>query len=100
MTIVAEQLKLAGMRVAEDLADDVWKAAWVDAIRVLASRGGDFTAEDVRRAAGPPGDHPNAAGAIFARLARERVITKVGYRNSTRAVLHAHPLAVWRGVRP
>lgn len=89
--------KVRGMRAADEAASSTWKAAWDAAIVTLARAGEPFTADDVRRIAGPPADHPNAAGSRFTAAARAGVITKRGYRESERAVLHRHPIAVWVG---
>lgn len=100
---LAEALKTQGQAAAESAASTEWKERWAAAIAELAAQRGldgegrHFTAEDVRALAGPPLDHPNAAGSLFTRAARAGLIESVGWIRSTRATLHRHPLAVWRG---
>jgi hypothetical protein len=91
------QLALEGMTLADGAASEEWKDRWDRAIAALARTGEEFTADDVRRIAGPPLDHPNAAGARFHAAARRGLIERTGYRKSARQILHAHPIAVWRG---
>lgn len=97
MSIGAEQLKLAGMFMADAAASDSWKAAWDAAIIYLADLRVPFTSEEVRALAGPPTDHPNAAGARFLAAARKGRIRAIGYRKSHRESLHKHPLTLWVG---
>lgn len=99
MTTAGEQLALVGMGLARDAASDAWKDRWNQAIAALARTGEEFTADDVRKIAGAPTDHENAAGALFNGAARRGLIRRVGYRKSARDVLHAHPIAVWKGTR-
>lgn len=100
---IGEAKKEAGMQLAAGAADPDWRRAVDDAIVRLASTRDDagelvrFTAEDIRRIAGDPPDHPNAMGARFYIAARRGVIRRVAYRKSKRASLHAHPIAVWQG---
>jgi hypothetical protein len=94
---LGDALKDTGMALADSAAAPDWKARWDEAILELARGGLPFTSDEVRELAGPPTDHPNAAGSRFAAAARAGVIERIGYRNSTRAVLHSHPLSVWRG---
>lgn len=96
MSATGEQLALLGQEAAWDAAS-TWKDDWERAIRRLATSGIEFTADDVRRLAGPPTDHPNAAGGIFGRLSHEGLITLVGYEKSPRPSLHSHRVGVWKG---
>lgn len=91
------ELRDAGMALADGAEDDAWKRAADAAIRALAASGAEFGAEEVRALAGSP-SRPNAFGARFNAAARSGLIRKVGYRKSSRPSLHAHPVAVWRGV--
>jgi hypothetical protein len=91
------QLALEGMALAEAAASEDWQDRWDEAIRLLAGSGREFTADDVREVAGPPTDHPNAAGSRFHTAAMAGLIRRVGYRKSARDVLRAHPIAVWTG---
>lgn len=94
---IGDALKASGMaRADETSGTSAWKARWDDAITQLARMGDPFTADDVREIAGPPG-HPNAAGSRFLQAARRGVIHRVGFRNSSRDVLHSHPLSLWEG---
>lgn len=90
------QLALVGMSTAEEAASD-WTERWEATICRLAAAGGTFSADDVRDLAGEPVDHPNAAGALFMRLARRGVIRKAGYAPSRREVLHHHNIGRWEG---
>ena len=91
------QLAMFGMTLADEAASPTWKDRWDDAIALLARSGEEFTTDEVRGIAGPPEDHFNACGARLQSAARRGLIEACGYRRSTRAVLHAHPLTLWRG---
>lgn len=93
-----ERRKSEGMAQADSAEPDFWKDRADAAIKALAAEGRDFTAEDVRHLAGSP-THPNAFGSRFLSAARRGIIRKVGYRNSNRPSLHAHPIAVWSGAK-
>lgn len=93
------ELKAEGMALADAAEGLQWKEAADAAIEQLARAGEPFTAEDVRAICGPP-EHANAFGSRFLQAARRGLIRKVGYRNSTRPTLHAHPIAVWTGAKP
>jgi len=95
--MTGEQLGLLGMALADEAADPAWTDRWDKAIILLAISGELFCSDDVREIAGPPLDHPNACGSRFQSAARRGLIRHVGYRKSTRAVLHAHPVALWIG---
>jgi hypothetical protein len=98
MTITAgEQAKFDGMTLADLAASVDWKRRWDMAIRYLALRGEPFTTDEIRQIAGPPEDHPNAAGARLNSAARAGVIRSIGYAKSKRDVLHSHPLTLWVG---
>lgn len=92
------QLALDGMFLADQAASQDWKDRWDNAIVALARTGQEFTTDEIRKIAGPPEDHPNAAGARLQVASRAGVIRATGgYRKSTRDTLHAHPLTVWVG---
>lgn len=93
------QLALAGMERADAAASPDWRTRWDKAIALLALSGEPFSADDVREIAGPPEDHPNACGARFLAASRSGLVRRVGYRKSSRAVLHAHPVALWEGIQ-
>lgn len=93
----ADQLKIAGMMLADEAASQDWKDRWDKAIRLLAISGEPFCSDDVREIAGAPEDHPNAAGARFQAAARAGLIRKIGFVKSARAALHAHHVAQWVG---
>lgn len=91
------QLALDGMFLADKAASMDWKERWDNAIAALARTGQEFTTDEIRKIAGPPEDHPNAAGARLQVAARAGLIRQCGYRKSTRETLHAHPLTCWVG---
>lgn len=100
MTQTAEQLELGqalrdeGIARVEDAADD-WERAVIDqAIRAVADRGREFSANDVRPLL-PPGVRPKLIGARFRTAATRGVIRRVGYTPSTDPGTHAHPVTVW-----
>jgi len=90
------ELRDRGMALVDEAEPDAWKAKADAAIRSLAASGAEFGAEEVRAIAGSP-EHPNAFGSRFLQAAKRGLIRKVGYRNSSRPSLHAHPVAVWVG---
>ena len=94
-----ERRKSEGMALADAAEPGFWKDRADAAIKALAAEGREFTAEDVRHLAGSP-TRANAFGSRFLSAARKGLIRKVGYRNSTRPSLHAHPVAVWVGAKP
>lgn len=100
---MTEQLELGqalrdeGVRVADENADDFWKATADQAIDHLASTGRPFTADDVRDLGVPDPTSPRAWGARFLTASRQGRIVRVGYVPSRRASVHAHPIAQWRG---
>ena len=94
----AEYRRDIGMALAEEAADIDWKDAWRQTIALLAAIGDPFCSDDVRAIAGDPWDHPNAAGSLFTKAARDGLIRQVGYRKSDRVALHRHPVALWIGV--
>ncbi len=94
-----ERLKAEGMALVDAAEGAAWKARADLAISELAATGDEFTAIEVRARAGDP-TRPNAFGPRFNHAARTGLIYKVGYRNSSRATLHAHPIAVWKGTTP
>jgi hypothetical protein len=94
-----QQLALTGMVLADAAASAEWKERWDKAIALLAISGQEFTADDVRDIAGPPGDHVNAAGPRFRSAALAGLIRSVGFRKSTRPALRAHHIMVWVGTR-
>ena len=87
-----------GMAVAETA--EAIHGDWVKradlAIRLFASGGQPFTAEDVRRHVGDP-VHPNAMGARLNAAARKGIIECTGITTATRADRHASVLRVWVG---
>lgn len=88
-----------GMEQAERNADADWRWAMEQAIRQLAASGRHFSADDARRIAGDPpiGTHPNSAGAVFNRMARQGVIRMVGYTRSARVVGRGNTVREWVG---
>lgn len=90
------QRKEHGMAVVDAAEGGEWKARTTAAIEEFAASGDEFTALEIRDIVGDP-VHPNAFGARFNAAARAGIIRKVGYRNSSRPTLHAHPIAVWVG---
>lgn len=97
---LGEAARDLGMARVEAAVSPEWKDRRDFVIRLLAVRGEEFTAEDVRRLAGDPPGHPNAMGPGLATASRAGLIKKVGYRPSDRPTLHRHPIAVWIGTNP
>lgn len=78
--------------------------AWHDralaALDALAAAGAPFTADDLVERVGLPDtgtNRNNAVGALFAGASRRGVITRAGYRSSTRVSGHGRIVAVWVG---
>lgn len=94
---LGQALRDEGVRVANDNADDFWKATADQAIDHLAATGRPFTADDVRDLGVPDPISPRAWGARFLAASRQGRIVRVGYVPSRRASVHAHPIAQWRG---
>lgn len=91
-----EQLAIDGMRTADEAEPDTWKTRADETITALAASGKEFTAEDVRDAAGDPA-HPNAMGARLNAHAKAGLITSTGYTKASRASRHTNLLRVWKG---
>lgn len=87
----------------EVAADEQWKEAARDAVRMLAASVAEFTTDDVWQAMGMPwyaSSHTTerrAMGAIMRAARREGIIAPSGeFRKSIRRICHASPKRVWR----
>lgn len=99
-----EALRLCeeGIAAVESHASKEYRCKLIGAIEVLIERGGEFTADDVRQIAGDPPatTHPNIAGAIVNRAARDGIIRMVGYGISSRPQGHGNLVRRWIGLKP
>lgn len=87
----------AGLAVAEQAANDDWKA-YVRSV-VLGMGDEPFMAEDVRAKcteAGVEADSHKHWGMIFKKLANEGVIEAIGYRKCKSKQTHGHPAILWQ----
>ena len=89
-----------GITQVDANSDDEWRNK-VDRVILVYARlyPNDFTSDDVRAYVAAEPHNPNAWGARLAHAARQGIIVKVGYRQSTRTAGHARAVAVWRGVQ-
>lgn len=100
---MSEQLELGralrdeGVAIADENADQWWKATADQAIDHLAATGRPFSADDVRALGVPDPVSPRAWGARFLAASKQGRITPVGYVQSARPSVHAHPIRLWRG---
>ena len=88
-----------GITQVDANSDDKWREAVDILIHQFASAGQTFTSDDLRQCITQEPHHDNAWGARFANAARQGIIVKVGYRQSTRTAGHARAVAVWKGVQ-
>jgi hypothetical protein len=93
----AAALRDEGIARADSTVHDDWRQQVDLAIVQLAASGRRFTADDVRALGIDDPASPRAWGARFLGAARAGLIVRVGYRPSTRASVHAHPIAEWQG---
>lgn len=91
-------LRDRGAAVADENAGQDWRSVADRAIDHLASTGRPFTADDVRALGVPDPSSPRAWGARFLAASKQGRIERVGYAPSRRASVHAHPIAVWKGL--
>jgi len=80
-----------------DRADDQWKDSAERAVRELAGRRVDFTAEDLTDLGVPDPDHPARWGSLFAAMKKLGVVRPVGYRASARPSRNGGVCRVWQG---
>lgn len=78
-------------------ADEPWIDCATRAVRELAGRGQDFTADDVTALGVPDPDHPSRWGSLFAAAKRDGIISPVGYVASSRPSRNGGVTRVWRG---
>jgi len=91
----AKALGERGMALASQAHPD--ERARVDAaIRTLAARPGEWSANDLRELTG--GIRGPVVGAAFQAAAKAGLIRKVGFTPSTDPGTHGHPISTWRGV--
>lgn len=98
-----------GFIKAKELGQDraiATKAEWAEtayeALRKLALTGRPFTADDLIAEVGLPtgavsDKKNNAVGALFTKVAKTGLITRIGYTTSSRKSGHATTIGVWRG---
>lgn len=92
-------LKEAGCAKVIDNTPDDWKEATLAIIKAMASSGMTFHAEDVRKLAGDPPNHPNAFGAMFNAAVKMKLIVRVGDIMATRDNAHARRISLYKGAR-
>jgi hypothetical protein len=92
-------LKEAGCAKVIDNTPDDWKEATLAIIKAMASSGMKFHAEDVRKLAGDPPNHPNAFGAMFNAAVKMKLIVRVGDIMATRDNAHARRISLYKGAR-
>lgn len=95
----AKQKGFTGAQLAADAAGEEWtQAAYTEARRLIVHKGW-LIAEHVweaLRAKGMDTDHPNAMGAVLARLGRDKVAVNTGMTKATGlARSHGRPQAIW-----
>lgn len=88
-----------GITQVDANSDDEWAAEVDKVIDLFAADLETFTSDEVRAVVVREPHHDNAWGARFANAARQGIIVKVGYRQSTRTAGHARAVAVWKGVQ-
>lgn len=96
------RLRDDGRRTAELATWSPWRRKADRWIEERAGQPGDFDADDLIQAVGPPvASSKNATGPVFASAARRGLIVKTGeYRQSRRASRRASVIAVWTGTGP
>jgi hypothetical protein len=92
-------LKESGCSKVIDNTPEDWKEATMAIIKAMASSGMTFNAEDVRKLAGDPPNHPNAFGAIFNAATRLKLIVRVGDIIAKRDNAHARRISLYKGAR-
>ena len=92
-------LKEAGCAKVIDNTPEDWKEAALAIIKAMASSGLSFHAEDVRKLAGDPPNHPNAFGAIFNAAAKAKIIIRIGDVMAKRDNAHARRISLYKGAR-
>ena len=92
-------LKEAGCAKVIDNTPDDWKEATLAIIMAMASSGLLFDAEDVRKLAGDPPNHPNAFGAIFNFAIKAKIIVRIGDVMAKRDNAHARRISLYKGAR-
>lgn len=77
---------------------EAWKSAARAWIVRRAGQPGEFNADDLRAAIGPP-SRPNAMGSIFLWAVKAGLIRMSGFRQRRAANAHAQRIAVYVGTR-
>lgn len=96
----------AGMARSTAHADDChadWSAmAYFSVRNFIRKYDANFTAEEVRSWAHAKGlpmpPDGRAWGSVFQRVAREKLIRKLGYRQAEGRACHMHPVTLWQVV--
>lgn len=90
----ASRLRDAALSAVNTAADPDDRQRIDAAIRTVAARGREFSANTVRELV--PNVPGPLMGARFQAAAKAGVITRVGYEPSTKGSTHAHPIATWK----
>lgn len=97
----SKEARDAGMKQAEDNADDTWKFLADVCVKEVAQRQRFLTSDDVWRLLKDfPGTHePRALGPVMTRAKRLGIIEATSeFRNSERVATHASPKRVWHSL--
>lgn len=81
-----------------DHADEPWRDCAERAVREMAGRRVDFTAEDLSDLGVPDPDVPARWGSLFAAMKKQGVVRPVGWRTSRKPSRNAAVVRVWQGV--
>lgn len=95
----AREARDDGMKRVEEHAPENWKTlAWDRLTEYLRSHEEFFAPDFWNVAQLPKPPEARALGALVMRAARERMIVKAGYKQSTDPASHLCPRAVWRSL--
>lgn len=81
------------------LKSRIWRGEAEAVLRTLAAKGTPFNFDDIHEFTGPPPCHPNIIGAIMNKAVRDKLITHIGYRQTTRPEGHARHVKVYQGIK-
>jgi hypothetical protein len=91
-----EALRDAALNLLRARRADLIRECTAAALRLALDRG-EVCADDVRTLVTiPPGISPKLVGAVFRDLADDKVLRRVGFRNSKRPAAHARHLSLWQ----